>query len=149
MAQPSLQPERTPDKHRTTPTPVQALARTAVDAVLDKKAKSVTVLDMREVSGVADIFVLCNGDTDIQVRAIAEGVRMKLKETHAELPWHSEGLDSLQWVLLDYVDLVVHVFQPEKRDFYSLERLWGDAEREDVPDEASGSDVVLLREEGT
>lgn len=146
MAQPSLQPKRTPEKQRTTPTPVHALARTAVDAVLGKKAKDVTVLDMRGVSGVADIFVLCNGDTDIQVRAIAEGVRMKIKETHAELPWHSEGLDSLQWVLLDYVDLVVHVFQPEKRDFYSLERLWGDAEREDVPDEASASDVALLHD---
>jgi len=149
MVQPSLQPQRTPDKQRNTPTPVHALARLAVDAALGKKAKDVTVLDMREVSGVADIFVLCNGDTDIQVRAIAEGVRMSIKEACAELPWHSEGLDSLQWVLLDYVDLVVHVFQPEKRDFYSLERLWGDAEREDVPDDASASDVRLLRSEGT
>ncbi|MEM1096187.1 MAG: ribosome silencing factor [Bacteroidota bacterium] len=149
MAQPSLQPQRTPDKQRTTPTPVHTLARLAVDAALDKKAKDVTVLDMRKVSGVADIFVLCNGDTDIQVRAIAQSVRMKIKEACDELPWHSEGLDSLQWVLLDYVDLVVHVFQPEKRDFYSLERLWGDAEREDVPDDASGSEVVLLRDEGT
>ncbi|GAB5518958.1 MAG: ribosome silencing factor [Rhodothermales bacterium] len=146
MAQPSLQPERTPDKQRATPIPVKTLARTAVDAALAKKASDVTVLDMRDVSGVADFFVLCNGDTDIQVRAIAEGVRMSIKEQCAELPWHSEGLDSLQWVLLDYVDLVVHVFQPEKRDFYSLERLWGDAEREDVPDEASAADVALLND---
>lgn len=98
-------------------------------AALDKKALDLTVLDMRAISGVADCFVVCTGETDRQVKAITEAIRAQIRETCSEKPWHTEGLEHLQWVLADYVDLVVHVFMPEKRAFYDLERLWGDAPR--------------------
>lgn len=132
-------------KKRTAPTPSRELAAYAVAAVLDKKALDVVVMDMRDVSGVADFFVLCTGASDRQVRAVADAVREKVRETCSELPWHTEGMDHLQWVLLDYVDVVVHVFDAEKRVFYDLERLWGDAPSEAVPEDGSAADVALLQ----
>ena len=135
-----------PKPKRTTQVPARLLAIDAVDAVLGKKAHDVTVMDMREVSGVADYFVLCTGDSDLQIRAIAENVEQTLREQHGERPWHREGYEHLQWVLLDYVDLVVHVFSQEKRSFYGLERLWGDAPIENVPEDSNGAGVKLLQE---
>ncbi|MEM6782106.1 MAG: ribosome silencing factor [Bacteroidota bacterium] len=121
-------------KPRTTPSATRTLVELAVEAMLDKKAEDVTVLDLRGVSGVADFFVIGTGTSDTQIKAIADGVRMSIKEANGELPWHREGYQSLVWVLLDYVDVVVHVFTAEKRAFYDLERLWGDAPRELVED---------------
>lgn len=137
-------PERTPDKQRQTAASTKHISRLAVDAILEKKGKDILVLDVTGVSGVADIFILVTGDSDLQIRAIMESVRMKLKEEAGESPWHLEGNDHFHWVLMDYVDLVVHVFLSEKRDFYELERLWGDAPREEVRDEQQASDVALL-----
>lgn len=131
---------------RSSSNPTRVLAAHAIDAALSKKAHDVTVMDMRSVSGVADFFVLCTGDSDLQVRAIADAVGENLKDELGERPWHREGYEHLQWVLLDYVDLVVHVFSPEKRIFYGLERLWGDAPVEQVPENATSSDVKLLLE---
>ncbi len=139
--------EGTVARKRKTQVPVRQLARDAVDAVLDKKAHDITVMDMQGVSGVADVFVICTGDSDLQVKAIADSVEKQLKETYGERPWHREGYDHLQWVLLDYVDLVVHVFAPEKRIFYGLERLWGDAPNERVPDDTLKASVELLRDD--
>jgi ribosome-associated protein len=137
-------PARTREKKRTTPTPARILAQHAVDAALDKKAQDITVLDMREVSGVADYFVVCTGGSDLQVKAISDAVEERIKKQCNERPWHTEGYEHRQWVLLDYVDLVVHVFSTEKRAFYDLERLWGDAPIEQVADEATSSDDVAL-----
>ncbi len=120
------------------------LAAHAIDAALAKKAHDITVLDMRAVSGVADYFVVCTGESDLQVKAIFEAVEDRIKAQCQERPWHVEGADHRQWVLLDYVDLVVHVFIPEKRAFYSLERLWGDAPLERVPDDAASAEAVQL-----
>ncbi len=117
----------------------------AVDAVLSKKGREIVVLDVHTVSGIADIFLIATGDSDLQVRAIHEAVREQLRVEAGEKPWHTEGTDHSQWVLLDYVDLVVHIFSPEKRSFYSLERLWGDAPREEVPDDGAADQVSLLR----
>lgn len=144
---PSLTPSRTPDKKRSTPTPVRTLARHAVAAALDKKARNIVVLDMREVSGVADYFVICTGDSDLQIKAIYEAIREEIKEACDERPWHREGTDAYQWVLVDYVDLVVHIFTEEKRAYYDLERLWGDAPMEDVADDGDAADVQMLRDE--
>ncbi|ARA94595.1 MAG: ribosome silencing factor [Bacteroidetes bacterium] len=132
-------------RKRATSTPAHALAAQAVDAVLDKKAVDVVVMDMRDVSGVADFFVICTGESDRQIKAVAEAVREQVREASGELPWHTEGLDHLQWVLLDYVDVVVHVFEAEKRAFYDLERLWGDAPSEPVPEGGRAADIALLR----
>lgn len=128
-------------KKRQTNNPAQALARSAVDAILDKKGTDLTVMDLRGVSGVADYFVICTGNSDVQIKALAEAVRERVRDHHSEKPWHVEGFDHLQWVLLDYVDLVVHIFTPEKRSFYNLERLWGDARIEHVPEDGSGAVV--------
>ncbi len=129
---------------RVTGIPATVLAREAVDALLRKKARDIVVMDMRGVSGVADLFVLATGDSDLQVKAAVDSVREHLREQFGERPWHVEGYEHRQWVLVDYVDLVVHVFIDERRSFYGLERLWGDAPREAVPDDGQGSDVRIL-----
>ena len=95
--------------------------------MLDKKARDVTVLDMREVAGFVDYFVIGTGDSELQIKAVAEEIKARVRTQCDEKPWHMEGADAWQWVLLDYVDVVAHVFSPDKRAFYGLERLWGDA----------------------
>jgi ribosome-associated protein len=132
-----------PTKKRRRPDDPNAanLARMIVDAVRAKKAKDVVLMDLREVSEVADYFVLCTGESDIQVKAIVDGVRESVKEACGERPWRSEGYNHRQWVLMDYVDVVVHVFDGERREYYNLERLWADAKIENVADEA---DVIKL-----
>lgn len=93
---------------------------------LEKKAKDVMVLDLRNLSSVTDYFVICSGDSDIQVQAIALHVKDKMKQA-GFIPVRIEGYNDAQWVLIDFLDFVVHVFHHEARDFYSIERLWGDA----------------------
>jgi len=139
-----LVPKRKAGKKRITATPVRELARHAVEAILSKKGREIVVLDVHAVSGVADIFLISTGDSDLQIRAIHDAVQAELRERAGEKPWHVEGTDHAQWVLMDYVDLVVHIFSPEKREFYSLERLWGDAPREQVPDDGVADEVALL-----
>lgn len=142
-------PLRTKDKKRFTPTPTRVLAAHAIDAALEKKAHDITILDMNTVSGVADYFVVCSGDSDLQVKAIVEGIADRIKTECQERPWHREGYQHRQWVLLDYVDVVVHVFTEEKRAFYDLERLWGDAPAEHIPDDAPSSEIVSMLQESS
>lgn len=132
-------------KKRTSQNPPHVLAAHAVDAMLEKKAHNISLMDMRQVSGVADYFVICTGDSELQIKAVADSIRERIKEQCEERPWHTEGTNHWQWVLLDYVDVVAHIFNPEKRQFYDLERLWGDAPREAVADDASSTDVKLLQ----
>ncbi len=139
-------PERTKDKKRKTPAPVKTIARIAVDAILEKKGRNIEVLDVRGVSGIADFFIVASGDSDIQVKAIVASVRANLKEKAGEGPWHTEGTDHYNWVLMDYVDLVVHVFLPEQREYYALERLWGDAPHATVDETGDASNVALLKD---
>lgn len=134
-------------KQRATNATFKELARTAVEAILEKKGHDVLVMDMKSVSGIADVFVLCTGDSDLQIKAIADAVQDRIREHHAEKPWHVEGYDFKQWVLLDYVDLVVHVFLDDRRAFYGLERLWGDAPREAVVDMGTAAAPVKLLED--
>lgn len=134
------------ERKRSSRNPAHVLASHVVEAMLEKKGHDVVVMDMRNVSGVADFFVLCTGDSDLQIKAIAESIRERIREQADEKPWHTEGGDHWQWVLLDYVDVVAHIFNAEKRTFYNLERLWGDAPNEQVPDNGSASDVEILRD---
>lgn len=110
------------------------LARKIAQTLYLKKAEDILILDIRELSGIADFFIICSGTSDRHVKAIADAVLDELAK-----PWHKEGYENLQWILLDYVDVVVHVFQNETREFYSLERLWGDAEVIPVTSEKIGS----------
>lgn len=103
------------------------LARAAVDAAADKKAEDVILLDLRELSPVADFFVVCSGSNERQIAAIADNVQDKLREDHASKPYRVEGTGSSGWLLLDYGDVLVHVFAPSQREFYRLEALWAKA----------------------
>jgi ribosome-associated protein len=102
-----------------------------VRAALDKKATDVVVLDLRKTPAFTDFFVLCSGQNPRQVKAIADAVEETMKAAKVR-PAHVEGYDRAEWVLMDYFTFIVHVFSPQTREFYSLERLWGDAERVDV-----------------
>lgn len=106
----------------------------AVKAALDKKATNVVVLDLRRTPAFTDFFVLCSGQSARQVKAIADAVEEAMKAARIR-PAHIEGYDRADWVLMDYFDFIVHVFSPQTREFYSLERLWGDAERIEITDE--------------
>jgi ribosome-associated protein len=112
----------------TQPTPVPTLdrVRQAVSAADDRKAVDLKVLQLEKVTDFTDYFMICSGTSERQVQAIADAVQEKLRE-HRVRPLHVEGYNRAQWVLIDYGDLVVHVFQEEQRRYYALERLWGDA----------------------
>ncbi len=99
----------------------------AVKAADDKQANDMVVLDLRTANGFTDFFLICSGTNSRQVRAIADGIVDALA-AEGEKPSHVEGYDRSEWILLDYFDFIVHVFMPETRAFYGLERLWGDAE---------------------
>ena len=101
-------------------------ARDAVSAALDRKAQDLRVLHLGQVTDFTDYFLICSGTSDRQVQAIADAIQERLRAEKVR-PLHVEGYSRAQWVLLDYGDLVVHVFQEEPRRFYALERLWGDA----------------------
>ena len=106
----------------------EQLVEAIVEAMQDKKAENVVSLDLRETeSAVTDFFVICHGNSDTQVSAIADGVERSTREKLKEKPWHKEGKQNSQWVLLDYVNVVVHIFYSETRELYKLEQLWGDA----------------------
>jgi len=102
------------------------LAKRIAELSLTKKAQDVTLLDMKKLSSVCDYFIICHGDSDVQVKAISNAIEDGVRGEGVRV-WHKEGFDYLRWVLLDYVDVVVHVFQKEARQFYRLEKLWGDA----------------------
>jgi ribosome-associated protein len=106
----------------------------AVNAALDKKATDVVVLDLRDTPAFTDFFVLCSGQNQRQVRAIADSVEDALRTTKIR-PAHVEGYDRSEWVLMDFFTFIVHVFSPHTRQFYALERLWGDAVRIEIADE--------------
>lgn len=112
----------------------QDVAQRAAHYALSKKAENVTVIDLKPVTTMADYFVVCHAQTDVQVKAIADAVVDGMRE-EGQRAWHKEGMDRNTWVLLDFVDVVVHVFQEETREFYGLERLWGDAPQEKITEE--------------
>ncbi len=118
----------TKTERRTKTTRVPAQVAHAVRAAEDKLAHDVVVLDLRKAAGFADFFLICSGTNPRQIRAIADAVTEALA-TEGTRPAHVEGYEGSDWILLDYFDFIVHIFAPEKRLFYGLERLWGSAER--------------------
>ncbi len=105
----------------------EAVAAIAADLASDRKALDIVSLDLRGMAGFADYFVICTGRTDRQTRAIHDGIHYGLKTEHGLLPRQAEGVTEGRWILLDYLDVVVHIFTPETREFYRLEQLWGEA----------------------
>jgi ribosome-associated protein len=120
----------TASKRRFTP---RQIARRAAKLALEKKASQPVVIDLRQFGYVCDWYVVASGESEPQVKAIAEGIEAGLS-TIGEKPWHVEGKGEKHWILLDYVDVVVHVFHSRVRENYMLERLWGDAPRETFED---------------
>ncbi len=101
---------------------------TIIKAIQDKKGENIVSLDLRKIpEAVADFFVICEASTNTQVKAIADSVEQSVKEKLGEAPYRHEGQQSAQWILIDYVNVVVHVMQPENRRFYKLEEMWSDA----------------------
>ena len=112
-------------------TPEELLAE-VVELASDRKALDIVSLDLRGMLGYTDYFVVCTGRSDRQVKAIHDGIHEGLKGRHGLLPRRVEGVSGAQWVLMDYLDVIVHVFTPEKREFYRLEQLWGEAPRQEA-----------------
>jgi ribosome-associated protein len=97
------------------------------ELIFNKKGSDVKILDLKNLAAFADYFIICSADSTTQVKAIADEIEDKLQEQGIRC-WHREGYKALSWVLLDYVDFVIHVFKKDAREFYNLEKLWGDAE---------------------
>ena len=108
------------------------LARTIAEYASDKKAIDLVELDVAEILDYADHFVVCSGNTDRQTKSIADGIQEGLKKDHGIVPRRIEGLPEARWILMDYLDVVVHIFTPEAREFYRLEQLWGEAPKRAV-----------------
>ncbi|MFY0606360.1 MAG: ribosome silencing factor [Cyclobacteriaceae bacterium] len=104
------------------------LGETIAQGMLEKKASEVMIMDLRDVkNAVADYFVICSGNSDTQIDAIADSIEEEVFKSTSQSPWKREGKEGKEWLIIDYVDVVAHVFNNEKRAFYGLEDLWGDA----------------------
>jgi len=118
---------------RSEPITPEELAKTAATLASDKKAEDIVVLDLREISTFTDFFVICSGTSEPHLKAIAGEIETRLREDHKTRPAAVDGFPASQWIVLDYMQVIVHVFHREKRDFYSLEDLWSDAPRVEIP----------------
>src|SRR5690349_19060923 len=113
----------------------QKLCDAIVKGMQEKKAIDIIVLDLRKVkNAVADFFVICSGGSDKQLDAITQSVDEEVFKTVKENPWHVEGKNNKEWMLLDYFDVVAHIFRKDKREFFALEKLWGDAKIIEIQD---------------
>ncbi|MEK7400716.1 MAG: ribosome silencing factor [Candidatus Poribacteria bacterium] len=112
------------------------IAEIAAKSAYDRKALDIVVLDLKGLSSLTDYFVICSGNSDTHVQGIAEIIEESLDEKTVKI-WHREGEKRSTWILLDYIDVIVHIFTKEAREFYSLERLWGDAPKTEYGSEDS------------
>ena len=108
------------------------LAAAAVEYASDRKALDLVQLDLREIIGYTDFFVICTGRTDRQTKAIHDAIHAGMKSSHGMLPARVEGLPQARWILMDYLDVIVHIFTPETRKYYRLEQRWGEAPAQTV-----------------
>ena len=109
------------------------LAEIVVNGMAEKKATDIKILDLRKVkNAIADFFVVCSANSDTQIDAISDSVEAEVHKITKANPWKKEGKTNKEWILIDYVDVVAHIFKKDKREFYSLEELWGDAQITEV-----------------
>jgi ribosome-associated protein len=106
------------------------------ELIFNKKGYDVLIMDLRNLASFTDYFIICSADSEVQVKAVADEIDKDLRDKGIKC-WHREGYLGLTWVLLDYVDVVVHIFKKDAREFYSLEKLWGDAPTDKVQDTIS------------
>ena len=114
---------------RTRPIKSETLARLCADIAADKKAEDIVAIDLRGISTFTDFFVICSGTSEPHLKAIASDLHDRLKKEHAVEPMAVDGFPGSQWIVADYSDVIVHIFHRDKRAYYSLEDLWGDAPR--------------------
>ena len=106
----------------------EELSKIIIKGMEEKKASDIVLMNLKDVKGaVSDFFIICSGNSDTQLQAIAESIEEEVKKNSDERPWRKEGVTNKEWILLDYVSIVAHIFKSEKRSFYALEDLWGDA----------------------
>ena len=105
---------------------LNSISKKIIECIKSKKGTDITILDVRKLSSLTDYFIICTSDSEPQTRAIANHIKKELSREKIK-PFQIEGLDYLEWVLMDYFDIVIHVFKKETREFYNIERLWGDA----------------------
>jgi len=110
------------------------LINTITEALLEKKAKDIVLLDVRELTTLTDFFIVCHGTSDTQIGALASSVSQKTKKEIGEAEWKKEGLEGRRWIILDYVNVVVHIFSQDKREYYGIERMWNDAKITKIED---------------
>lgn len=116
----------------------EELSKIIIKGMEEKKAADIVLMDLKDVKGaVSDFFIVCSGNSDTQLQAIAESIEEEVEKNSDERPWRKEGFTNREWILLDYVSVVAHVFKSEKRAFYALEELWGDAKITSVTEFAS------------
>lgn len=107
----------------------EELSKLVVKGMQEKKASDIVILDLKKVkNAVADYFIVCSGNSDTQVDAISDSVEKEVYKGSLQDPWNKEGKENKEWILIDYVDVVAHIFRKERREFYTLEDLWGDAD---------------------
>ena len=107
----------------------EILSDEIVAAMLEKKAIAPVIIDFKKIQNtIADLFIICHGTSRTHVEAIADGIIMDVKKNTGQIPWHREGFENAEWILIDYSDIIVHIFQESRRNFYNLEQLWADAE---------------------
>ena len=123
------------------------IVKAAASAAISRRAQDGVILDLRELDGFTDFFVIFSGVSDIQVEGISQAVLEELETNWSQKPWHQEGARKADWILLDYVDFVVHVFLSERRAYYNLERLWAEAERIELPELTMPAHVEVQEEE--
>lgn len=112
----------------------QEMVEVITEALLSRKGKDITVLDVSELTTLTEYFVVCHGNSDVQIKALADVVEEDMREKLDERAWKKEGLQGRSWVILDFVNIVVHVMSKEKRDFYGIERMWNDAKVTHIKD---------------
>lgn len=123
------------------------MVKAAATAAMSRRAQDGVILDLRQLDGFTDFFAIFSGTSDIQVEGISQAVLEELENNWAQKPWHQEGERKADWILLDYVDFVVHVFLSERRTYYNLERLWAEAEQIELPELTIPPHVEALKEE--
>ena len=113
----------------------EKLSDVIVKGMQEKKATDIIVMDLRKIkNAVADFFVICSGSSDKQLDAISDSIDAEVFKTLKENPWHTEGKNNKEWMILDYTNVVAHIFRKDRRGFYALEKLWGDAEITEIED---------------
>ncbi len=123
------------------------MVKAAAAAAMSRRAQDGIILDLRQLDGFTDFFAIFSGTSDIQVEGISQAVLEELENNWAQKPWHQEGERKADWILLDYVDFVVHVFLSERRTYYNLERLWAEAEQIELPELTIPAHVEALKED--